>query len=193
MVEVLVPLDPQETLRTACICAVCGEDDPLTFTEEVFHLQVTQLQMFNGEPVFHPVINEETGDFQFDPYFFHFGCWEDIEENLKEELEDVPPIQDPLSVFKCKICGSGIREWEYAGQLTYGELHASRRSPDGEKTERFQVGGRSDILCIHCLATANNEELEMWPDISQQGECLDCTLARCWRHGCGCTCHTPTS
>jgi hypothetical protein len=173
---------------------VCGQDDPLTFTEEVFLLQIVQIQLYSGEPIFHHIIDEETQDFIFDPYFFHFECWEDLLDDLKKEVEDQPPIQDAYSAFKCKTCGSGIREWEYAGMATYGEFHVSRRFPDGEMTARFQPCGKADIYCLYCLSVVNHAELEMWDDLSQHGECMDCVHLRCWRFNtCDCACHTEAT
>jgi hypothetical protein len=47
-------------------------------------------------------------------------------------------------------------------------------------------------MCLYCLALLNSSFIEMWDELSQFGECMDCMFTRCWRGpSCPCTCHVP--
>jgi len=175
---------------TGHICADCGEG--LTYTQEVWSVQVVQPQNFGGKTFFHTIIDEDdpSGDFLFEPYFFCFGCWENLYEAIKEEHDDTPPFLDADSKFECVCCGSGIREWEYAGTFTLGELLVSKRAPNGVRGPHFESNGKPELLCLYCLVLINEGHIEMWDGLSQFGECNDCIQIRCWREAaCGCGCH----
>lgn len=179
-------------MKTDQICAQCCE---LTvFTEELVLIQIVQPHFLNGRLLLHPVLHDETGDFLYEPYFLHFACWENVEEELESDIEDIPPISDDLSPIQCKCCQSGIREWERCGAIQMGELHISKRAPNGTRGEDFVEAGNPDIICLYCLLVINQGILEFWEDgISQDCECGDCLQARCWRLGpgttCPCMCH----
>lgn len=178
--------------KTGHICADCGGD--IVYTEEAALIQMVQPQVFSGKPFFHPIIDEAdpSGDFLFTPYYFCFPCWERNYNELHDELEEFPPTQDGVSLFECICCGSGIREWEYAGTFTFGEFQLSKRAPNNARGPHFTPSGKPEVMCIFCMALFNDTQIELWDDCSQIGECLDCTLARCWRNQtCTCDCHIP--
>lgn len=186
--------DGDITMKTEQLCPHCGEE--IVFTEEIAHLVVVQPHIINQQLYLHPVM-DDAGDFLYEPYFFNFMCWETIEEELEEEIEDVLPIEDVGSAFACKYCQSGIREGEHCGAIILGEIHISKRSPNGERAEDFVEMAEPDLVCLYCLLLVNEGILELWDaetgGVSQGGECGDCLQARCWRlpaGTCPCTCHT---
>ena len=185
------------TMKTQKIC-VCG--DLIVFTQEIVLLQVVELTEMNGTLMLQPVEIREgefRGDFAWEPYYVEFSpCWEKIEEWLEEQLEDSPPLDDLYSRVNCHYCKSGIRVGEYCGSITMGEFHINLRSPNGHKEDDFKPAGYPAIICLYCLLLINDGNMEFWdPEeggISQQGECGDCTRARCWRsppEACNCMCH----
>jgi hypothetical protein len=48
------------------------------------------------------------------------------------------------------------------------------------------------ITCLSCLLV-QNYDCDLWgEDLTQMGECEECSHARCWRQGaCACRCHMP--
>jgi hypothetical protein len=177
---------------TGQVCADCGDD--IRFTEEAWLLQVVQLQKVGGQLQYAPVIDETdpSRDFLYSPYFFCFRCWESQYDELKEELDNQPPNEDPLSVAECTCCGSSVREGEYTGLFIIGEFHTSRRSPNGVPSGTFAPNAAPEVLCFYCLYILNDNFIEMWEEVSQFGECEDCIFCRCWRGAsCSCSCHQP--
>jgi hypothetical protein len=195
------------SMKTEEICPSCAE--PIVFTEDVVLLEVVQPRRLDGQLVRFHILDEE-GDFLYQPYFIQFSpCWEEIEEWLTEELENEPPMEDTFSEFQCRYCKSGIREWEWCGSITMGEVHVSPRSPTGAREEKFVPSGESDLICLYCLHVINEGNIELWdPEYGgvteRNGECGDCLQARCWRSypitsgqqagswatlGCDCACH----
>lgn len=186
-------VEASESLQhpTGHICSDCGEN--LNYNDEVWLLEVRQPQVFHGKVVQHKVIDEDDpqGDYLFDPYFFCFKCWETMYKGLKEDVEDEPPFADAMAVVECACCGSGVREWEYAGIFTLGELQPSKREPNGVRGANFVPIAPHDTLCTYCLVLLNDGYITMWDHFSQNNECSECTQLRCWREEtCGCTCHT---
>jgi hypothetical protein len=193
---VYAPFLPPEgdiTMKTEQSCPSCGEE--IVFTEEIVQLLVVQPHFANGELLLHPVL-DDAGDFLYEPYFLQFMCWEGVEEELEEEIEDVPPIEDVGSPLACRYCRSGIREWEHCGAITLGEIHIAKRAPNGVRGEDFIEAAYPDLICLYCLLLINEGILELWDadtgGVTQEGECGDCLQARCFRlpkNTCCCTCH----
>lgn len=176
-------------INTTQICSECGE--LLTFTEEIYLLQIMQPHLQEGRGALNPVLDDEDDDFVYEPHFLHFECWESVVEELRKTVEDKPPVADAQSPFACPVCESGIREWELVGVATIGELHVSKRAPTGQHGEDFQTIGPPDVFCLPCLHNINLEITEFWNEqLSQEGECELCLFGRCWRDDtCSCTCH----
>lgn len=186
----LLTIDEAPIQPTGHICSDCGEH--IGYTEEVWLIQVVQLQRHAGTTHAHQIINEQDpdGDFLFDPYLFCFSCWEKLYDELKENFADEPPVLDDESMFECTCCGSGVREWEYTGIFTLGEFGLSKRAPNNVRGPSFDPSGEPELICLACLSMLNSDQIEMWDDISQLGECSGCTQERCWRTGiCDCGCH----
>jgi hypothetical protein len=72
-----------------------------------------------------------------------------------------------------------------------GEFHISRRAPNGIPGPHFRPNGKPDMYCLWCMAQINENHIEMWADLSEGGECVDCQQIRCWRYDeCECDCHS---
>jgi hypothetical protein len=171
-----------EVIKTGHICHGCDEE--LCLTDEVALLQVVYPFCPNGH-VETCAVDNGAGSFRFAPRFMHLECWEELEEDLTEKLEDVPPMLDHYGICDCSVCASDIRAWESSGLLTFGELRQSRRRPNGEPTIHFDECGLGEpkILCVGCIMALEEEVLQMWEDFSHNGECPEGTHARCWRTG----------
>lgn len=170
-------------------CTDCGSR--IRYTEDVFLLQMCQLQEYDKRTHYHQVIDEDDvkGDFLYEPAYFCEECWDALFESLKDDLEDAPPVDDPESDFECTCCGSGIRAWELVGVFVAGAFQRSTRAPNGVGGPRF-IPESPELMCLSCLVLLN-EHLEFWANLSEQGECADCVHMRCWRLGdyCDCDCH----
>ena len=165
-------------------CASC--EDQLFLTDEVVLLQVVYAN-FTGTQIECYDIDDGVGGFIYEPYFLHIDCWEELIEGLGELTEDCPPLLDPMSIFDCSHCKSGIRSWESSCLVTPGELRRSPRSPTGVQNVHFDAClGEPKLLCISCIAQMTEEVVEMWDDLSHHGECPEGTHRRCWR---GNECH----
>lgn len=177
---------------TGQICAQCEE--ALEFKEEVFLLQIVRPNGVGNEVVLHVALDDD-GDFLYEPHFLHFKCWEEIQSELEEEIENEPPILSPNAVASCSCCEGGIEASELVGALTLGELYLSKRAPSSTgRGEDFEESGDPYLICTYCLMLVHENWIEFWRDgISETGEqvCMDCMQARCWRlQGmCQCPCH----
>lgn len=186
--------EPGDLLVSGDSCSSCME--PLHFAEEIFLVNVVQAAHNRSEVEFTPLMCEEgeyVGDFQYDPLFFEFSCWENVLESLKKMVENAPPVKHEESLMACDYCGSAICEWEILCTAYIGELHVSSRMPNGKPTSTFAPNSLEPfVMCIGCLALVQEYEVDLWDDtVSQVGECSECTHARCWRwESCSCPCHT---
>lgn len=180
---------PSSWYKTEECCSQCGE--LLDFGETIIMVQVTRPEVHAEGLTLMPLLDDD-GDFLYEHHFLHFGCWEEIADDYKKEVENTPPVLDGMGVIQCDTCQSSIREWETCGSVTHGELHRSRRSPSGAgHGSNLAPSGAPDVLCIHCLGKINDESLELWDEgVGQDGECDECQHVRCWRgFDCECVCH----
>lgn len=178
---------------TDVVCANC--EAAVNYDDEAVLVQIVQPQHIGGRVLYLQVINEDDveGDFLFTPYVYCFECWDGYFADLKKEAEDAPPVQDPEAIVRCTCCGSGIRAWEYLATFTIGELHVSGREPNNIPGPQFIGTAKPEAICLYCMTVLNDNYISMWDELSQTGECTDCTLARCWRHdNCQCGCHQET-
>lgn len=173
-----------ETLLAASghICGDCGED--LHFVDELFLIQVVYLNRV-GETFEMYFVEDEDGEFEYDPYFFHLECWEKNHETLGELVDETPAIIHPASIAVCSCCKSDILPWEVTGSIQFGELHRSQKTPNHEATLYFHVyGSNPTFMCLSCLIELNDQVIELWEDgVDQHGECIDGSHERCWRRG----------
>lgn len=171
-------------MRTGHACACCG-DNILFSDESVVITVVVPTVGINATLVFEPALAED-GDYLYEPRFLEYDCWENVVNEVYEELQDKPPIEDPESVTSCKICESGVRLGEIMGLATKGELLCSSRLPDGVETTTFDAQDLNpDVICIVCLQNLSMNVIDLWESVEQGDECAEGTEIRCWRVGCG--------
>lgn len=190
MGEIIEEFAPLPSHDTEHICADCG--DAIVYMEEVFLLQIVRPQLFDGRTLHYQVTDESDpeGPFKFKPYYFCFKCWEKMYEAVRSDTADEPPVEDEASRFECVCCSSGIRDMELCGIFTLGEFHVSSRAPDGVRGPNFMQLSSSNMLCLYCTGLMNDGYIDMWADLSENGECSDCVQARCHRtSNCNCRCH----
>lgn len=186
--------DGQEVqMDTGLECACCLQN--IEATEDTIFLQIVQVQRGNGELEYLPVVKPSDGDYQFSPMFVHLGgCWKDVLEGIQDKVGDTPPLEDALALLQCTCCHSGIRELEYFALGQMGEFYCSPRRPENQPVYTFQTWGKNTetlvYLCLACITKISEDTLCPWDEVSQMGECVFCTHARCWRAGhCSCFCH----
>lgn len=164
----------------------CG--DRLPYETEVFLLTVAVCSIQLGSVAYPPALDSE-GDFLYEPCFFCFSCWEDIEDEIRTRTRDTPPIADDYAVLECSICCSGIRRDEVLGVIQIGELIRSHRTPDDQVAASFKPNSSEPtdhVLCIVCLNILNTDIIDtLWTcPVMQHNECSEGSALRCWRHGC---------
>lgn len=170
-------------MRTDYDCACCG--DTIMFSDEsiVITIMVPTVSP-DGALAYEPVLAED-GDYLYEPRFLEYSCWENVANELYEDQQDNPPIEDAESVTSCKLCESGIRLGEIMGLATKGELLCSPRLPDGVETTTFDAQDPApDVICIVCLQNLATNVIDLWESIEQADECSEGTELRCWRLGC---------
>lgn len=168
--------------RTEHNCAYC--DERIYVCDEVILVQIVYPNFVVDHIELYDIDNG-CGGFEYEPWFFHLDCWESVMEELDELTEDAPPMLDPLSIFDCSHCKSGIRPWESSCLVTPGEFHRSPRAPNGVQDIHFEAClGEPQLLCTACIAMINDELFEMWEDFSHNGECTQGAYRRCWRGNC---------
>ena len=166
-------------------CTSCG--DELEFTDEVFMFHI--VHVLPTQRKLHVVdVLEADGGFRYIPVFWCFDCWEEAQEEVKDQQEDTPPIEADGSVAECDICGSDILVGEAFATAAFGELHLSDRAPSREYAAHF-VSMKSDThICIGCLHhMEENRDTPIWKTgvepIPGHPACLDGLFERCWRTG----------
>lgn len=170
-------------LDSGHVCALCNEQ--IDMMDEVLCLEVVLPSSQNLVAQYF-ILENDQGEYAYEPYFFHAHCWkDDVEEQLNEAVDDQEPIMDPNGVVECDGCTSDILEWETCGILTPGDFRYLEQSQDDEYSPRFvpYPNTRSTALCISCLARINEEMLEMWENgITHAGACDEGVHLRCWRY-----------
>ena len=182
-------LDDQQV---AAFCPSCG--DEIRLTEEVFHIAFARAyQTANGVE-----IQELKPDGQpvGTPCIYCFECWENHEENLRDNCEDVLPIQDVYDhgLLECDICQSDICEGETFAIETFGEVRWSKRCPNGTATMAFEHLSQSVHICIDCISNVEEDDefqLEVY-DYDGQDTCAVGRHLRCWRDRSRCI-HCPNN
>lgn len=168
-------------------CALCG--DMLRYTDESFILTVVTAAIEERSIHYRPIMLEDGSDFQYEPYFFCFTCWESSIEEVKKRCEDNPPVSDQYGILECGCCESGIRQHETMGISSFGEVRRSRRSStEGGKSTFEVMDPDPSILCVECLNDLNTIVDELWEGgVTQAEECAEGRFIRCWRYGCSAT------
>jgi hypothetical protein len=196
-------LNAADPTATGYECPYCTE--LIHYTDEVLLLTVVFANLVNGQLETYPTATDD-GEYLYDPQYMHFGCAEEVFEQLDELIENTPPIEDNQQILTCIHmhgggCGSGIRAFEHFALLQLGELHYSSRQPSGNISATFAASGSPNVLCLSCLCHINDSVMTMWEDendpdlntVEMDGECNECVHKRCWKYPasvkCLCDCH----
>lgn len=171
----------------------CG--DSLPYDTEVFLLTVVVCSLQLGKIAFPPALDTD-GDFLYEPCFFCFSCWEELEEEISTRTRDTPPVVDDYAILDCSVCKSGVRRDELAATIQIGEFIHPRRTPDSTLGSSFipnSIEPTDHIICINCLNILSTDIVDnLWTHpVMQHNECAEGTVLRCWRHGCSATNDCP--
>lgn len=186
-----VELDEEEeesefTEPTGCQCVQC--EDEIHMAAEVFLLRIVQPYFSNGQ-LQHVDVTGPDGGYAYDPAFYCFDCWEEVQEELTEQTENSPPLQHPDGLLLCDICQSDVLQGETVGLLSFGELHWSERSPNHAHSPVFvdMDNGEPKHICIGCLHhLEENRRYPLWdggvdPIPGVTPLTLDDLFGRTWR------------
>lgn len=168
-------------------CARCTKD--LVYTEDIYLVELVQPSGGTSRLPECVAVRRDDGDYLCEPRLFHTACWEQMVETAREDAEDMPPVVDRQSTFRCVACESGIRSWEEAAAVSFGELHVSRRAPHHTHGPEFVRNGAPELVCLHCLWLVGEQWGHLWRALEEA--CAECLHARCERQSrCLCRCHT---
>lgn len=156
-------------------CGACGEElDP---DDSMYLIQIVRARRFFNQETqrwelhFEKQIDDETGDFENPPYFFHPDCWSENSEELREAAQAIEPSveEDPACI--CSFCGSHIPEEELMGVVHQGEFVLSERQPDGHDAIDTPLDPMNpEYLCLYCLNEFNLNVVEgLWNEESEIG------------------------
>jgi len=168
-------------LDSGHVCACCEE--PISMLEEVLCLEV--VLPVKLDVVKYYILEDDTGGYAYEPYFFHVDCWVgEVEEALCTVIEDTSPALDSRGIIECEGCTSDIFAWETCGIVSIGEFTRIPQSQDGTYPPRFvPYEIKSRPFCVSCLHTINEQILEMWEGgITHRGACEEGISCRCWRY-----------
>jgi len=176
-------MEEEVEVGSGIYCTSCG--DELGLTDEVFLFHI--VHVVNTDAGLQMVdVLEMNGYFRYIPVFWCFSCWEETLEEVKELLEDSPPLEDADGIVECDICGSDILQGEAFATAAFGELHYSERNPHREYMPKF-VGMNNEIhVCIGCLNhLEESRDTPIWKTgvepVPGLSVCLDGLFERCWR------------
>lgn len=178
-------------------CPWCGHE--ITLSSEVARVTISYSVEEDDKKTTYPVLCEATGDLLYKVEHVHTACWHEIYSLMQEAATTANTRRDGglFMYMDCSVCPANIREGEKFGKVEYGEIVKSDRYPNNQVVYLFepwerQAGAR---VCLNCLLRVSTDEERgcIWEDVSEMGECGDCTDDTCWRHteSCDCDCHSP--
>jgi hypothetical protein len=171
---------------TGCCCVHCVEE--IEMVAEVFLLRIVQ-PLMSGRQLQHVDITTPDGGYRYDPAFFCFDCWEEVEEELTQQMEDIPPLQHAAGLILCDICQSDVLQGEAVGVISFGEIHWSERAPNHNRSPVFvdMDNGEPKHICIGCIHhLEENRKHPLWPEgvdpvPGMTVDNLDDLFGRTWR------------
>lgn len=188
MVEIIELDDDDENearyldLPVACTCPSCGDD--IRLTEEVWMISFARAYSAPQVGVF---FNDLTpaGAQVGTPWFFCFTCWEEMKEAMHDSCEDEPPMEvvSAYVLLSCDVCESDVLAGESFALETFGEIHWSKRCPNGQPTMVFEALSESKHICLSCIDNTEDNEL-FQIEVADDDDYNTCTIGkqlRCWR------------
>lgn len=169
--------------RAGICCISCG--DELSLTDEIFLFRIMHVVEVSGSLQLVDVLSV-AGGYMYEPVFMCFDCWEEAQEEVAEQLEDVPPIAADGGIAECDICRSDIMPGETFAVSSFGELQWSDRAPNFVYTPRFVPMQKDIHVCIGCLThLEENRDTPIWADgvdpLPGRHVCVEGLFERCWR------------
>lgn len=149
-------------------CGACAEEfDP---NEYIFLIQIVRPYRYYNDQThqwelhFEKQIDEESGEFENYPYFFHQDCWTENADELAESAAGVTPTLEGDPACTCNFCKSHICEGELMGVVHLGEFVLSERQPNGHDAIETPLDPvNPTYLCVNCLNEFNiNIVPELW-------------------------------
>jgi len=190
--------EEEEGHPTELVCLHCMERIVTGEDVALFQLVEPWLSKEDGE-VKYLILRDDNDEPLVEPVFFDFSCYEELEETIREQLEDEPPNVETHSVLECDYCGDSIRMGERCIAVDIGEVAFSPRTPTlkgvcSPTTTFLAAEGDLWVACLTCarrfLSAAGIEDSDLENTLAQGRECKECTATKCWRHGrCMCRCH----
>lgn len=154
--------DDLDALEPDSVCASCG--DEIELADEARLLEVVHIHAENGQLRFY-IVQDEAGDYKFEPHFFCVACWKEVMSDLREELKDTPPQYIAAKpVCECPHCGSTIDDWATIATVRVGELHRADQQPEDEAEPIFHDTKLPEIVCANCLTTITEEVIDLWSE-----------------------------
>lgn len=157
-------------LKSNIDCEGCG--DFIAFQDETILILIVQSQKLKQLNEYgreeeivqcYPVQNED-GDFAFEPIFLHFECWEDAYEEYSELIADELCLGEPKvkGVQQCTFCKEQISEWEPYAWIRLGEITTDARLTGTESSFKEAEGGSPEPVCMSCMDRINDQCIELW-------------------------------
>jgi hypothetical protein len=143
-------------------CPCCSEQ--LALTEEVFLLEVMESEQSHGEIITRPLTGAD-GDYQYEPLFLHYMCWDECLEIIRSEKEFQPPYASADGILFCSVCESTISSGEPYVSATFGELRYSGKAPEGEDEQRFERLQKPMPVCVACMVYVIEDHLDELEDL----------------------------
>lgn len=146
--------------QTELCCHDCEEN--LCFNDELILIQIVQAQNV-GDAIECYIVLDDEGDFQVEPVFLHFECWDDIVEEFHNLIADDRPLPSDapiLDILHCQFCKVGIRAWEEFARVTLGELVVSERRQ--VTTFKETDSGSPEPACLNCINRINEDCVQIW-------------------------------
>jgi hypothetical protein len=172
--------------ETGLTCPVSGES--IAYVEGVLAITVVvAAQTHDGRLQPQLAVTDEKDDLLYTPQFIPSSAWEDTFEELEEARSSAGSIKDPYGICDCGVCKSSIRSGEVILLAAFGEIHRSKRTPNGtDGLNTFEMlDNNPTIICTACENVLHGKILQLWEEpVKQSNECAHGTQSRCWRHGC---------
>lgn len=143
-------------------CDGCG--DELSFTDEIFVLEVTEAAQEGGQ-FFFDLVRGDDDEPAYAPYVMHLECWEEALSVMQEATADTPPVEAENPILTCSCCESQIGNFEPFVASTFGELHVSKRAPNGRPTPTVEQLGHMKPVCLLCIVHVIDDHFDEWEDL----------------------------
>lgn len=137
-------------------CDRCCE--ALLYGDEIVLLEPGAVSLGNNKELFWELLQGDDGDYLCEPIVMHFGCWEDLLEDLYENVRDTPTPDGDGDVF-CGVCERDVPLFSPLIILSVCELQHSKRTK--KPTATFTSTCNPSAICLKCGAL-DQDLLDIW-------------------------------